>query len=155
MEQGSYKALFVKLSGVVFGLVVMLAGAAMLTRNFSLNSPDQAVYEKFTGSNSVAEGNLNEVHVMLRDMQSEYLRKMIDSKSQAIMLLQEAIATLTGQIAIPGTLRKNILADIERQLTLEQKERGELENYRALLSSRIKPATTRIRRKPIEVLTWI
>lgn len=181
MDRGSYRTLFVKLSGVALGLVVMLGGAAMLTRNVGQN----AFAEKNITSGPVlvsgpviltdagqrgADIRLENARIALENLKIKHLEKLIEARSRIANSVNNAIERVEEQSSIPDALRKNILTGLEQQLAENDKRLDGLEDYLATLSGTIAPSLSSygkcdkakaekpslsLRKKSIEAQTWI
>jgi len=181
MDRGSYRTLFVKLSGVALGLVVMLGGAAMLTRNVGqyasaekniMSGPALAsdLVILTDAGQQITGDPLEKSRLALEKLKIKRLEKLIGARSHIANSVNNAIERIEEQGSIPDALRENILTGLEQQLAENEKRLDGLEDYLATLSENITPSLTRydkcdkdrlekpslsLRKKFIEAQTWI
>ncbi len=157
MKQGNYKSLILKLSGTALGLVVMLAGAAALGHNFmtskSLHSSNYDSYEysmaspethmdadfvvamkdefKIISENGkwVAEQALKDAEIALEGLKAVHIKKMINTETDMVAELSNAIQEITKKTSIPSELKETIISDLEMQLEKNEIMLQELEEH--------------------------
>ncbi|VAW06941.1 hypothetical protein MNBD_ALPHA01-2229 [hydrothermal vent metagenome] len=154
MIQGNYKKLFFKLSGAALGLVAMLAVTLSLSPDFvpdktpkadmsrpSGTSPDQRaaiLRQEFDivveGSMQIADPALGKARIALEELEFSHYEKMVEGKLATIEALNDTMAEITGQMAIPGDLKENILANLEVQLEEVEKKLSKLEDFAVVFS---------------------
>ncbi len=147
MIQGNYKKLFFKLSGAALGLVAMLAVTLSLSPDFVTDKTIKADMSRYSGMSPdqktailnrefdiVVEGSMKMADPALEEFEFSQYEKLIISKSATVDALNDTIADIAGQTAIPGDLKANILADLEMQLEEVEKKLNKLENYAMVFS---------------------
>ncbi len=154
MIQGNYKKLFFKLSGAALGLVAMLAVTLLLSPDFVTDKGPRADMSRYSDTSSdqraailrqefdiVVEGSMNiadpalgKARIALEELEFSHYEKMIEGKLAAIGALNDTMAEITGQMAIPGDLKENILANLEVQLEEVEKKLSKLESYALVFS---------------------
>ncbi|GEM_PF-4200228 len=158
MEQGRYRDLFIKLAGVAFGLVVMLAGASMLAPDIDRGSPSEkfavaaplinkdvfnedVVILTDSGQQEIENGQ-KEARLALKNLKTQRLEGLIEERLAAVDVLTDAMGEIEKQKSIPGAIRQDILADLEQQIVENKKKLNGLEIYIAELSGKVISSVT-------------
>lgn len=176
MAEGHYKTLLWKLSGSLLGLVVMMSVSIALGQYFTSHDKAQTeitVYNSETSAATLAMNKefkiivetgmqyLDDSRITMNILQTDHLNDIIFMKTDLIEDINNVINDIELQTSIPKDVKANIVAELERQLNVNEQNLNELEHRVLKFSYNIstpkpkdyessKCSQTEIVKKPIE-----